>query len=446
MPTGQALVRLPTEAWPGWSVGDGESDLEAVPVGDGGEAPVTESDVEAESSPDTGALAARVTELIASGVRDENKLTDTIFQVAHPEVGTRGLRPDDQRDQTLIQEWLGIRDQLVRPALRRTTSERPAATERPPTEPAVPATVDVSAERFVSEHRDVLRRFPWRDDTEMRLLIGAIANGYRERLFEADNIYSGRRLERLKLPVTATSGLPLIHTVFMNRHPGRVLTGRLYDSYRRTDGVWDLRQRREQNPLLINDDWNELDGIGELVFQVVRFTLPRITPRPVVSERSSLGEKVAARAHCYLGVRYALGAWRYEPNPEHTRPRPDTLDCTAVLRDGRGTLDCSALVNYAYWDILGRHLKWQRGCPQGVMCLYEGGDFDDIGSPAGADGRATPRAGDLLIAGKPGAWHHVGLFVGEDQLIDSWYTGTFVRKRSYIPKDWQRILRFNGEG
>ena len=171
--------------------------------------------------------------------------------------------------------------------------------------------------------------------------------------------------------------------------------------------------------------------------------LPRTTPAPSVSERSPLGEMVAARAHCYLGCSVRARRLEVRANPEKTRPRPDTLDCTTVLREGRGTLDCSALVNYAYWDVLGRHLKWQRGCPQGVLCLYEGGDFDDLGSPAGADGGVIPQASDLLIAGKPGAWHHVGLFVGGNQLID-WYTGTFVRKRGYVPGDWQRVLRFKG--
>jgi peptidoglycan hydrolase-like protein with peptidoglycan-binding domain len=52
---------------------------------------------------------------IQRGERDENRLTDTIFIARHPE--RRGQRLQ-QQDQPLIKEWLGIRDRLVRPALR----------------------------------------------------------------------------------------------------------------------------------------------------------------------------------------------------------------------------------------------------------------------------------------------------------------------------------------
>jgi peptidoglycan hydrolase-like protein with peptidoglycan-binding domain len=52
---------------------------------------------------------------IQRGERDENRLTDTIFTARHPE---RRGQPLQQQDQPLIKEWLGIRDRLVRPALR----------------------------------------------------------------------------------------------------------------------------------------------------------------------------------------------------------------------------------------------------------------------------------------------------------------------------------------
>jgi len=52
---------------------------------------------------------------VAEGERDENRLTDTIFYQAHPELHRRRLRPDEHE---LIQQWLDIRDRLVRPALR----------------------------------------------------------------------------------------------------------------------------------------------------------------------------------------------------------------------------------------------------------------------------------------------------------------------------------------
>jgi hypothetical protein len=52
---------------------------------------------------------------IASGVRDENKLTDLIFNIRHPERQGRRL---ESHEQQLIREWLDIRDRLIRGALR----------------------------------------------------------------------------------------------------------------------------------------------------------------------------------------------------------------------------------------------------------------------------------------------------------------------------------------
>jgi cell wall-associated NlpC family hydrolase len=292
----------------------------------------------------------------------------------------------------------------------------------------------------------------------MRLLIEAIFHGFRATVFEADSITksSRRAIERFRPPVTAASGLPLIHTMFMNRHPERIVPGQLYASYKRKDGRRELKQRREENRQLTPADWVELDGIQELVFDVLRYVLPQITPRPTVSRASGLGERIAARAHCYLGVRYALGGW-YEPRPDKTRSQPATLDCGPVLREGRGALDCSGLVNYVYWDVRGCRLKSGSSCRSGVECLYQLGDFEDLGSPTGADGRprATPLAGDLLLRKEKKtkdkkeeerAWQHVAIFVGDDHLIDAWYTGTVVRKRRYVPDDWEYVLRFKGDG
>jgi hypothetical protein len=51
---------------------------------------------------------------IQGGVRDENHLTDMVFNARHPERGGQRLQ---QKEQKLVQEWLDIRDRLVRPAL-----------------------------------------------------------------------------------------------------------------------------------------------------------------------------------------------------------------------------------------------------------------------------------------------------------------------------------------
>ena len=80
--------------------------LELLPVGDGGAVPWREEDADTSEAPTPDALQARVAEVIASGVRDENKLTDVAFTITHPDIGSRKLKPDDERDKPLIQDWL----------------------------------------------------------------------------------------------------------------------------------------------------------------------------------------------------------------------------------------------------------------------------------------------------------------------------------------------------
>lgn len=60
---------------------------------------------------ETGAIGTA----IQGGIRDENRLTDMVFNARHPELHGRRLQPNERQ---LIQEWLDIRDRLVRPALR----------------------------------------------------------------------------------------------------------------------------------------------------------------------------------------------------------------------------------------------------------------------------------------------------------------------------------------
>jgi hypothetical protein len=52
---------------------------------------------------------------IANGTRDENQLTDAIFNARHPERRGQHLQVNERQ---LIREWLDIRDNIVRPALR----------------------------------------------------------------------------------------------------------------------------------------------------------------------------------------------------------------------------------------------------------------------------------------------------------------------------------------
>ncbi|MCE3283122.1 MAG: hypothetical protein K0Q66_1859 [Chitinophagaceae bacterium] len=55
---------------------------------------------------------------IAAGQRDENALTNTVFNKRHPELGGRALQKGMPNFSTLSGEWISIRDTIVRPALR----------------------------------------------------------------------------------------------------------------------------------------------------------------------------------------------------------------------------------------------------------------------------------------------------------------------------------------
>ena len=70
-----------------------------------------------------------------SGVRDENKLTSMIFFARHSERGGRKIEKNEPAFQQLSQEWLDIRDRIVRPFLTRTAPTKPSSTQ--PTSPVV---------------------------------------------------------------------------------------------------------------------------------------------------------------------------------------------------------------------------------------------------------------------------------------------------------------------
>jgi Domain of unknown function (DUF1906) len=74
------------------------------------------SEEELREAADDGTAIQRA---VQEGNRDENQLTDMIFNARHPERHGRRLQPGEQQ---LVQEWLRIRDSLVRPALASTTS------------------------------------------------------------------------------------------------------------------------------------------------------------------------------------------------------------------------------------------------------------------------------------------------------------------------------------
>ena len=54
---------------------------------------------------------------LRKGITDENRLTDKIFFRRHPERNGLKIRRDERDFKALSQEWLAIRDKLVRPVL-----------------------------------------------------------------------------------------------------------------------------------------------------------------------------------------------------------------------------------------------------------------------------------------------------------------------------------------
>lgn len=74
---------------------------------------------------------------IRSGTTNENQLTDLVFFRRHPERNGRAISTSEPNYRQLSQEWLSIRDTLVRPILRG-TSPAPTPPSTPSTPPAAP--------------------------------------------------------------------------------------------------------------------------------------------------------------------------------------------------------------------------------------------------------------------------------------------------------------------
>jgi hypothetical protein len=72
---------------------------------------------------------------VMSGDRDVNRLTNTIFFARHRELKGRKLLPTEPNFKQLSQEWLAIRDTMIRPFLAKTAPAKPPTAQ--PTEPAV---------------------------------------------------------------------------------------------------------------------------------------------------------------------------------------------------------------------------------------------------------------------------------------------------------------------
>lgn len=71
-----------------------------------------------------------VRQAILAGNRDENQLTNVIFFARHPERQGRRIEKTEPNYQQLRQEWLDIRDRLIRPALRSLSPSVPLTSGR----------------------------------------------------------------------------------------------------------------------------------------------------------------------------------------------------------------------------------------------------------------------------------------------------------------------------
>src|SRR5262249_26026392 len=134
-PAGYRLNHLHFEIWPG---GKPARSVDPAPILRGlitrpDMRPTTPGGSAATPEPSAHALrrglwSEAIRLAIQRGARDENRLTDMVFNARHPERRGRSLQP---RERQLIREWLDIRERLVRPALRAFSAKVPPVAPTP---------------------------------------------------------------------------------------------------------------------------------------------------------------------------------------------------------------------------------------------------------------------------------------------------------------------------
>jgi hypothetical protein len=113
---------------------------------------LSHSDLESEAEAEAPVSPARrsrdqtvISGQFARGIKDENKLTDAVFDDRHPEWTGKLLT---NANLTLRQEWMQIRDGAVRPFLQHPPAVQPAAAPAAPPKPAHPTPGTLGASTF----------------------------------------------------------------------------------------------------------------------------------------------------------------------------------------------------------------------------------------------------------------------------------------------------------
>lgn len=373
-----------------------------------------------------GPVLATVTRQIKDGNHDVDALTNTAFFMLHPELGGRKLDPaGTPGDDALAAEWVRVRSDVVKPALRDYQAQQRGATEPgtataggtatgPAAEPGTttePATgggvapagpapslgtdVGANAASFFTEHESQISSLPGSTE-ELKLLLTLIVD---KGATDADYPNWLKPTARWRQPG------PLTQAVFSSRHPDKQpLTNIPIWKYGKLTDQWAAHN-------LTDADWVTLNEIKEtLVYPLLRYTLPRITAAPTPGADAGTGVRIAAAAYGYLGVKYQLGGkWS--------------------RKEETGSLDCSGLVNQVLKDVGATIARGASG--NGVTRLHDS-DLTVV---------TEPQAGDLLLRQGDGTWKHVGIYVGEGKLIDAPATGSVVRVSSYDASKWHEIRR-----
>ncbi|HET9732157.1 MAG TPA: NlpC/P60 family protein [Acidimicrobiales bacterium] len=131
---------------------------------------------------------------------------------------------------------------------------------------------------------------------------------------------------------------------------------------------------------------------------------PTVVPASASTAGSSTGSEVVAQASKYLGVPYQWGG-----------------------TDPSTGLDCSGLVQLTFGQL-------------GIQLPRTSQEQQQVGSPVASVTQAQP--GDLVFYGSPA--EHVGIYIGNGQMIDAPHTGTNVRVDSVgVPTSIRRVTGYS---